>query len=382
MNDAPLVDQRHFAYHQVSAFFICMLSLASCGCFEKSGQDSWKHYTSGGMFHTKWVAVSADGQYLAYASACTGNGDIYLLRSGASQPARLTDSDAFESSPLFAPDDNQIVFVREEGQRSHIWMMRSDGTNKMPLTQGNFIHDLLQVSQNGRFLLFSRARPSRGLGLSSRCFLMRLDQPAADPIPVGDLAVLSGGSDSVVYWESGELWRMYLENPRGTRRKIVGTGQPTDLSADGRMLLTVGLPEGAPWTLEQEIWLLDLQNDQQQRLGTGHSAVFFGPADERVLFFVGYDQTPYVVASNGGTPVRVECPNTRKTAARVCPRLGGAVFGASLRPGIADYDVMFIDFQNMRARTIASLGCSDAWFQSPVEDHDKESRVEAPSDAH
>ena len=98
---------------------------------------------------------------------------------------------------------------------------------------------------------------------------------------------------------------------------------------------------------------------------SGHSAVFFGPKSKHVLFFVGYDQIPYVAAIDGATPARIKCAPTYKTWPRVCLDGRGAVLGASLRNGQPEYDVIFIDFENQRATTIASLGCDNATFQAP-----------------
>jgi dipeptidyl aminopeptidase/acylaminoacyl peptidase len=317
------------------------------------------------MFDARWVSLSPDGHYLTYASACTGHGDIYVIKSGATKPIRLTDSEDFESSPMFTPDGKRIVFVREHDQRRHVWIMDSDGSHATQLTQGSTLDYPLYLSRDGRFLLFSSAKPSIGLGLTARSFVMRVDERDDKPTSVGDLAVFSGDSLFVVYSESGELWRMELDEKRGTRRRIHEAGQPLDVSGDGKLVLTARLPPEAQWSFDQEIWVVNLETNSEKQLATGHSAVFFGPKNRHVLFFVGHDQIPYVTAIDGATPTRIECAPTYKTWPRVCLDGRGAVLGASLRNGQPEYDVIFIDFQNRRATTIASLGCDNVTFQAP-----------------
>ena len=129
-------------------------SIASCVPWKSGGNDSWAHYEGGGSFATNTPSLSPDGQLIAYASPCTGHGDIYTIKSGTNAPARLTDSDDFEASPLFLADGSRIVFAREHANERHVWMMDADGSHSTQITFGNGIDSPSDVSRDGRYLLF------------------------------------------------------------------------------------------------------------------------------------------------------------------------------------------------------------------------------------
>ncbi len=344
----------------------CFVILTFCGCLAGRGQDSWQHYQNGGMFDAGCVSLSPDGQCLAYASACTGHGDIYLIKNGAASPTRLTDSDDFESSPIFTPDGKRIVFRREHDQRSHLRIMDADGTKATPLTKGNNIDYPRDISHDGRFLLFNRAKPTMGLGLTDRAYVMRLDEPDREPISVGDLAVFSGDSRSVVYSEGDSLWRMDLgENP-GNRRKIPRIGMPVDVSADGRVIMAIRLPSETQMGIDREIWIIDTKTNTEKKLATGHDPVFLGAKSTHVLFFTGYEPKLFVAATDGTPPVPIQCAPSHMTKPRRCLDGSGVVLGASMENGRPAYSVLFIDLESRRATTIASLGCSSVTFHSPT----------------
>ncbi len=259
--------------------YCALLTLA--GCMRGTGQDSWQHYKSGGMFDTGGVSLSPDGQYLAYASACTGNGDIYAIKSGTVSPARLTDSDDFESHPIFTPDGKRIIYVREHDQRSHVWIVGSDGAHATQLTRGDFIDSPIDISRDGRFLLFSRAEPSMGFGLGAQVYLLRLNDPGRAPVGIGDFAVFSGDSRSVICWESEKLWRMDIAGKAGSRSRIQGTGTPLDASFDGKLLLTLRRTPG------QEIWVIDTEKNTEKKLAVGYGASFLGQKARKYSFLGG-----------------------------------------------------------------------------------------------
>ena len=155
--------------------YCALLTLA--GCMRGTGQDSWQHYKSGGMFDTGGVSLSPDGQYLAYASACTGNGDIYAIKSGTVSPARLTDSDDFESHPIFTPDGKRIIYVREHDQRSHVWIVGSDGCTQR--SSHAEISLILRSTYPATAVFFSShcAEPSMGFGLGAQVYRLRPNDP-------------------------------------------------------------------------------------------------------------------------------------------------------------------------------------------------------------
>jgi hypothetical protein len=365
-NHRPVISSFSTPFLNASTSVASVALLMFSGCLAGRGQDSWQHYQNGGMFDVRWVSLSPDGEYLTYPSPCTGHGDIYVIKSGTTNPLRLTESDDFESSPLFTPDGERIAYVREHDHCCHVWLMDRDGRNATQLTKGDFIDSLIGISGDGRFLLLSRAKPSLGLGLTAHSFVMRLDDPTHKLMSVGDVALISGDSRFIVYWESGVLWRKELDDNRGTPRRVNGTGQLLDVSHDGKLILTVRMPTGTQWSADQEIWVVDIDGNTEKELAKGLYGVFFGPKSTHVLYFTGYEQIPHVTDVHGVTRERIACALGYKTGARLCLDGRGAVLAASLQNRRPDYDVLFIDFESRKVTTIASLGCGKATFRSPL----------------
>ena len=340
--------------------------VSSCDNLSPTGEDSWKHYENGGMFVTASPSLSPTGKYMVYASACTGHGDIYVMKESARDPVRLTDNDDFESSPMFTPDGTRIVFVREHDQSRHVWIMNSDGTHASQLTQGNTLDDPLCLSGDGRYLLFARSIRSVGLGSVSHTYLMRIDEAADKPINLGGLAIFSPNSRFAIYSDAGGLWRLELEGKESARRRIYGTGWPVDTSEDGKFVLVERRSTGKTWTGDEEIWVLDTDRKSEKQLAIGNSAILFGVNRDNVLFFTGTDQIPYVTTIDGGPTKRIACPSTYKTNVRRCWDGSGVIVGSYAKTRGPEYAVIFIDFKELRATTIASIACNGSTFQVPI----------------
>ncbi|MEO7987528.1 MAG: protein kinase [Gemmatimonadales bacterium] len=79
-------------------------------------------------------SLSPDGQALAYASARSGNFDIYWQRVGGENPVNLTrDSPADDTQPAFTPDGQRVAF-RSERDGGGIFMVGATGESVKRLT--------------------------------------------------------------------------------------------------------------------------------------------------------------------------------------------------------------------------------------------------------
>jgi Tol biopolymer transport system component len=79
-------------------------------------------------------SLSPDGEFFAYASAVSGNWDIYLQRVGGETAINLTkNSAAADTQPAFSLDGKQIAF-RSERDGGGIFIMGSTGENVRRLT--------------------------------------------------------------------------------------------------------------------------------------------------------------------------------------------------------------------------------------------------------
>jgi Tol biopolymer transport system component len=280
---------------------------------------------------------------------------------GTKTPVQLTTGDDFESSPMFAVDDSRIVYAREQNQLRHIWIMNADGSGQTHLTTGNVLDDPLSISRDGRYLIFNRGKPSFGMGKAARAFVTRVDKQNDELISIGDIAVFSADSQFVVFSELGKLWRLELDESKDERRQLTGSGTPSDISQDGKWILTTRLPVGTTAALDYEVWAVDIDNNKEVRLGKGHSAIFLGANNERVLFFA--DQVPYFTTVHGEKPSRVECKLTYKTFPRSTFGGRGAIVASVPTTSSPDFELIFINSVYARCDTIGSIGCSGSWFQ-------------------
>ncbi|MEW6207831.1 MAG: winged helix-turn-helix domain-containing protein [Acidobacteriota bacterium] len=72
-------------------------------------------------------SLSPDGKFFVYASAASGNWDIYLQRAGGGNPINLTaDCPLDDTQPAFSPDGEQIAF-RSEREGGGIFIMGATG---------------------------------------------------------------------------------------------------------------------------------------------------------------------------------------------------------------------------------------------------------------
>jgi Tol biopolymer transport system component len=83
-------------------------------------------------------AVSPDGDTIAFVRGPTGDGEIYTTGLFGGPARRLTRNRfVHDTDPAWSPDGSQLVFASTRGTgRSHLFVMRSDGTGVRRLTSG------------------------------------------------------------------------------------------------------------------------------------------------------------------------------------------------------------------------------------------------------
>jgi TolB protein len=85
---------------------------------------------------------SPSGQFLAFAwnrsygPGAPGGEDIYIMDIASKRWTQLTHDAGMNDAPSWSPDSRHIVFQRETGGRTEIWMMLADGTDQQQLTHG------------------------------------------------------------------------------------------------------------------------------------------------------------------------------------------------------------------------------------------------------
>ncbi len=83
---------------------------------------------------------SPNGQFLAFAwnrsygPGAPGGEDIYIMDIASKRWTQLTHDSGANDAPSWSPDNRHLVFQREMGGRSEIWMMLADGSDQQQLT--------------------------------------------------------------------------------------------------------------------------------------------------------------------------------------------------------------------------------------------------------
>lgn len=96
---------------------------------------------------------------IAFVSARTGNGDIYLLNMDTNKLNRLSSSRNIDIFPEWFPSGNSIVFSSGTSNNHNIMLVRRDKNNKKwlkPTHLTNWKYDTLRpiISPNGHYIAF------------------------------------------------------------------------------------------------------------------------------------------------------------------------------------------------------------------------------------
>ncbi|MGH9844169.1 MAG: protein kinase domain-containing protein, partial [Blastocatellia bacterium] len=194
-----------------------------------------------------YPSLSPDGKLLVYASAETGNWDIYLQRVTGATPINLTrDSAAPElddTQPAFSPDGEQIVF-RSDRDGGGIFVMGATGENVRRLA--NHGHNPAW-SPDGQEIAYSKgsfARPSERGNFPGPLFVAKVATGETRQVTETDAVQpnWSPHGDRIAYWgvQRGGQRDIWTVGARGGEPAPV-TGDPAldwnpVWSPDGRYL--------------------------------------------------------------------------------------------------------------------------------------------------
>lgn len=103
------------------------------------------------------AAWSPDGEHIAFTSARTGQGDLYLIHvpSVGAPPKRLTrDATSSELFPTWSPDSKRLAFVGKGKQGDNLWLMPSLTGSPVQLTRWAGIQTGPAFSPDGQKIAF------------------------------------------------------------------------------------------------------------------------------------------------------------------------------------------------------------------------------------
>jgi Tol biopolymer transport system component len=155
---------------------------------------------------------SPDGKRIVYISDCDGSGGdlhIYIMNSDGTNPIRLTNFDS--ATPNWSPDGKKIAFSILQGEIKGVYVINSDGRDIRQLT--NF-GDSPQWSPDGTKIAFMYNGPVDGrndLGIyiinedGSNLVNINIGGNTPSWSPDGKLIAISSGPDIIIIDINGEI---------------------------------------------------------------------------------------------------------------------------------------------------------------------------------
>ena len=198
------------------------------------------NYRRHGPFQASAPSMSPDGTLIAFDSARTGNGDIYLAGTTGSNVQCLVSSLTTESDPVFTWDGEAIVFARQTSGYQHIWMYHLREKSETQLTTGRVIDVPVSSSTNG--IIFRRST-FYGMLLMARTELFETGLAGSEKAALrrfGAVECVSPDGASIVREQADarsreeELW---IDNRGNKTSQRIGSGWAPSFSRDGRRIV-------------------------------------------------------------------------------------------------------------------------------------------------
>jgi TolB protein len=106
-------------------------------------------------------SFSPDGRRVVFESDRSGTPQLYIVGIDGGEPTRISFGEGRYGSPAWSPKGDMIAFSHRLGDRFHIGVMRTDGSDEKTLTE-SFLDEGPSWAPNGRVVMFTRVTPGGG----------------------------------------------------------------------------------------------------------------------------------------------------------------------------------------------------------------------------
>ncbi len=266
-----------------------------------SGGDIWTVAATGGearllVSHPATEfrpAYSPDGKRIAFTSARTGNGDIYVLTLESGDLKRLTFDDGFEQMESWSRDGNWIYFsttAHDISGSNDIFRIRVDGGTPMPVSADRYANEFMSApSPDGKSLAFV----GRGFSQWWRHGRAHIDESAIwlmRDFSTANYERLTEGGVKELWpmWSADARSIFYVSDRNGTEnvwtQAIGGRSRQLTEFKDGRVLWPSISNDGRMIVFERDfgIWKLDTSNNRAEEVKIARRGAAAAPAIERV----------------------------------------------------------------------------------------------------
>lgn len=275
-----------------------------------SGGDIWTVPASGGearllVSHpsTEFRPVySPDGRRVAFTSARTGNGDVYVLTLDTGDLRRLTFDDGFDQLDAWSRDGRWIYFsttARDIAGMNDVHRVSAEGGTPMQLSADRYVNEYFSApSPDGATLAIT----ARGIVSSqwwrkgsshidqSEIWLMRAGDGAGGAKPTYESVTSGGARDAWPMWGADARTMFYVSDRGGAQNvwskpmgSAAGEARQVTKFTGGRVLWPTISYDAKTIVFERDfkIWKLDTATSQASEVSITRRGVASAPSVER-----------------------------------------------------------------------------------------------------